>query len=77
MRTGIMGRTVVYVAPVERGVKGRGRDRRRRGWDTGPPSFPSLLLDKAMAPALERNRRAVVRRLDHMLGEVERVWERF
>lgn len=70
MRIGILGGTVVYVAPVERGVKGRGGERRRR------PKLKPLMLDRALEPALERNRQAVVRRLDHMLDEVARVWDR-
>jgi hypothetical protein len=69
MRIGILGGTVVYVAPVERGVRGRANARRR-------PKLKPLMLERAMEPALERNRRAVVRRLDHMLDEVARVWGR-
>lgn len=71
MRTGILaGGTVVYVAPVERGVKGRGGQNRRR------PNFADVLRDKAMNPAAQHNRRRVERRLDQMLVEVKAVWER-
>ena len=70
MRTGIIEGTIVYVAPVERGSKARGdsRKRRRRFKD---------VLGPRMDLALERNRGQVVRRLDAMLGEVKRVWERY
>lgn len=68
MRTGIIQGTVVYVAPVERGVKGRQQSRRR-------PKFKNVLGPR-MDAALVKNRPAVIRRLDHMLAEVKRVWER-
>ena len=70
------GGRVVVVAPVERGARGRSRAR-RRGWNTGPPSFPSLLLSRALEPALARNRDRVARRLDGLLADVKRVWERY
>jgi hypothetical protein len=69
MRIGI-GRSVVYVAPVERGAKSRGDQRKRR------PNLGNLLMDRAMEPALERNEEKVERRLDQMLDEVAAVWER-
>lgn len=70
MRTGILGGTVVYVAPVERGSKGRGNQRFRR------PRFKAVLGPR-MELALTRNRGKVVKRLDAMLGEVKAVWERY
>ena len=63
-------RTIVYVAPVERGSKGRGNQRYRR------PKFKQLLLSRALEPALERNVSKVERRVEEMLGEVARTWER-
>lgn len=69
MRIGI-GRSIVYVAPAERGVKSRGDERKRR------PKFGTKLMDEAMEPALERNRTVVETRLDRMLDEVANVWER-
>src|SRR5262245_59986111 len=48
MRVGVT-RTVVYVAPKRRGVKTRGADPRRR------PNVGTLLMVRAMEPALERN----------------------
>lgn len=71
MRIGMLGGSVVYVAPVERGTKGRGNQRLRR------PRFANLLRDRAMNPALARNRSRVERRLEQMLSEVARVWERY
>lgn len=70
MRIGLY-RSVVYIAPVERGVTGLGNRGRRRGH-----KFATLLLERAMEPALADNRHEVERRLDHMLDEVARVWER-
>ena len=67
MRIGTLG-SVVYVAPVERGVKGRQQARRR-------PKFKNVLGPR-MDLALEKNRGHVIRRLDQMLAEVKRVWER-
>jgi hypothetical protein len=69
MRTGVY-RAVAYVAPVERGVKGRGNQRLRRR------QFADLLMTRAMEPALERNRDVVARRVDDLLDEVANVWER-
>lgn len=69
MRTGIIRGAVVYVAPVERGAKTRANQRRRR------PGFKNVLGPR-MDAALVKNRPAVIRRLDVMLAEVKRVWER-
>lgn len=69
MRVGIRG-SVAYVAPVERGVKVRGRNRLRR------PKFKGLVLDRALEPALVNKRGEVEKRLEHLLDEVLTVWER-
>lgn len=69
MRVGV-GRWVAYVAPVERGVKGRGGQRRRR------PRFGDLLLGRAMEPALDRNVGNVERRFEGLIDDVCDVWER-
>lgn len=69
MRVGTTG-GVVYVAPVERGAKGRGNQRLRR------PNLANLLMERAMEPALARNQAAVVRRVDQALDEFARLWER-
>lgn len=71
MRIGIAGRSVVYVAPVERGAKSRGARGVR-----GRPNLARLLLDRAMEPALAQNTSKVEERLDHLLDEVVTVWER-
>jgi hypothetical protein len=63
-------RSVVYVAPVERGVQGRGNQRKRRR------KFANLLMDRAMEPALQRNEAQVIRRVDDQLDEFARLWER-
>lgn len=68
MRTGV-SRSIAYVAPVPRGVKGRDNRRRRR-------NLADLLMGRAMQPALERNRLAVERRFELLLDEVVDVWER-
>jgi hypothetical protein len=69
MRVGAYS-SVVYVAPVERGVQGRGNQRKRR------PKFGTRLMDRAMQPALEQNKAEVERRLDGLIDEVANVWER-
>lgn len=71
MRIGMAGRSVVYVAPVERGAKSRGAKATR-----GRPNLARLLLDRAMEPALDQNTARVERRLDDLLDEVANVWER-
>jgi hypothetical protein len=63
-------RTIVYVAPVERGAKGRGNQRYRR------PKFKRLLLSRSLEPALDRNLPQVTRRVDQMLGELSQLWQR-
>ena len=70
MRTGILGGTIVYVAPVERGAKGRGNQRLRR------PKFKPLMMRRVLEPALARNRGKIIKRLDLLLADVKRVWER-
>jgi hypothetical protein len=69
MRIGLH-RAVAYVAPVERGIKGRGGQRLRRR------NLADLLMGRAMQPALDRNVTKVEQRIDHLLDEVANVWER-
>ena len=69
MRIGV-GRSVAYIAPIERGAKGRGNERKRR------PKFAGLLRGRAMEPALERNINNVERRFEKLIDEVADVWER-
>lgn len=54
----------VYVAPRQRGIKGRGLDLRRR------PNLADLLMERAMEPALEHNAELVEREVDRILGRV-------
>ena len=69
MRIGV-SRTVAYVAPVERGIKGRGGQRLRR------PKFGTRLMNEAMQPALDMNAAQVERRVEKLIDEVANVWER-
>jgi len=69
MRIGV-SRTIAYIAPVERGIKGRAGQRRRR------PNLADLLMGRAMEPALDRNQENVARRVDQLIDEVADVWER-
>lgn len=67
MRVGVTRHTA-YVAPVERG---RSRNTRRFR-----PNLKSLLLDRAMGPALERNISNVERELGDALDDLGRMWAR-
>lgn len=67
MRVGVT-RTSVYVAPRQRGVRGNASRKR--------PNLASLLLGRAMLPALERNEPQVAIEMDRMLATVGRAWER-
>lgn len=60
MRIGVTQK-LVYVAPKKRGNK-RGSQKR--------PKFAPILMNKAMAPALERNRELIVRKMEHALDEM-------
>ncbi len=69
MRTGVTTK-LVYVAPRQRGIKGRGDDPRRR------PKFADLMMNRALAPALERKKGEVEhdieRLIDHVADEFDR-----
>lgn len=67
MRVGVT-RRLVYVAPRQRGVKGRGADPRRR------PKFADLLDRRAMTPALERNEDNIERRVEQAFDALARRW---
>lgn len=69
MRVGVT-RSLVYVAPVERGVKTRGRTSRHR------PNLADLLMGRAMSPALDANQGRVLHELEEVLDDVGRAWER-
>ena len=69
MRTGVTAKSV-YVAPRQRGIKsGRGDDPRRR------PKFADLMMERALAPALERKAGAVEHGIEVMLDHVVEKFE--
>ena len=67
MRVGVTQR-VVYIAPRQKGV--RGRSRRSRGANTGPPSFGDLLMDRAMQPALERHEEQIFHNVEQLMDRI-------
>lgn len=69
MRVGVTRRSV-YVAPRQRGVKARGPDPRRR------PRFADLMEERAMTPALEKNRDNFSRRVEDAFERIARNWNR-
>ena len=54
---------IVYVAPVQRGTRILSRKR---------PKLAPLLMERAMVPALDRNRTQIVGKVDALLGRMER-----
>ena len=66
MRVGVTTK-VVYVAPFERGQR---RGNRKR------PNLAGLLMNRAMQPALDMHRSEVIERVDDLLADVGREWER-
>lgn len=68
MRVGVTSRSV-YVAPRQRGVTSRARVRARR------PNLASLLLGRAMEPALDRNIGEVEEKMESLLGRMADSWE--
>jgi hypothetical protein len=69
MRTGVTTR-LVYVAPRERGAKGRGNQSRRR------PNMGSLLRKRALEPALEQNKGRIEADFARMLDRLAAKWNR-
>jgi len=68
MRVGVTNRAV-YVAPRKRGARGRDNPRRR-------PRFADLLEQRAMTPALDRNRDQIESRVEAALQTVADGWNR-
>jgi len=62
MRVGIT-RSLVYVAPTQRAVRGADNPRKRK-------NLAKLLMDEAMEPALERNEREVEAHVEKFLERV-------
>jgi len=75
VRSGTTQRSA-YIAPVERGVKGRGNASRRRGTSagTGPPSFDDLVMERAYLPALDMNRSEVMDRFGRIFDDIQHAW---
>lgn len=69
MRIGVT-RTLVYVAPKERGIKGRGADPRRR------PKFADLMEERSFDPALERNKARIEHDVADLFQRVANDWNR-
>lgn len=69
MRVGVT-RTLVYVAPKERGVKTKGPDPRRR------PKFADLMLERAMDPALEKNKGRIEHDVADLFQRLANDWNR-
>jgi hypothetical protein len=69
MRVGVTQR-LVYVAPRERGVKGRGDLPKRR------PKFADLMQARAMQPALTQNSAFVLRSVDAVMTRFVEDWNR-
>lgn len=67
MRVGVT-QTSVYVAPYERGVKMRGREKRRRA------NLFDLLLGRALEPALALNRAGVEAGFGRALDRIASGW---
>lgn len=69
MRVGVAhGFSLIYVAPRERGRRGRGDDPMRR------PQFADLLIAKAMDPAVEANEASVIAGAEKIVDDVTRGW---
>ena len=62
MRIGVT-RTLIYVAPRQRGARGRDNPRRR-------PNLGTLLMERAMEPALERHRPGLERNVEQLLDRI-------
>lgn len=67
MRVGVTT-NLVYVAPVQRGVKGRGDLPRRR------PKFADLMEQRAFAPAVARNQPLIEGRVEALLEQIAADW---
>lgn len=68
MRIGVTN-TSVYLAPRQRGQKGRDQRLRR-------PNLRQLLLGRSMDPAFDQNRPRIIAGVTNMLNTVGKQWER-
>jgi hypothetical protein len=62
MRVGVT-RTLIYVAPKQRGARGRGNPRSR-------PNLANLLMDRAMQPALDRHTDEIVAGVGELVDRI-------
>lgn len=69
MRIG-QSRSVVYMVPKQKGRRSKANSRLRR------PNLKRLLMDLAMAPALQEQASNVEARVEHVLETVAKQWER-
>ncbi len=69
MRVGVTSK-LVYVAPRQKGVRTRGADPRRR------PKFADLMEERAMDPALERNRSNIEHAVEGVFDRIAGDWNR-
>lgn len=69
MRVGVT-RTLVYVAPKERGRRTKDRP------GLGRPNLADRLMEDAMSPALDMHAADVEKSMDRLLDEVGKDWER-
>lgn len=67
MRVGVT-QSSVYVAPKQRGTRGRGPKHR--------PNLFDLLMGRSLEPALQQNQALVVHEVERMLGTIGHDWER-
>lgn len=67
MRTGVFRGSIGYVAPLQRGRKGGRRSR---------PNLGTLLMDRAMRPALENNIGRVEAEFRDAVEDMARAWAR-
>jgi len=61
MRIGVT-QTLIYVAPKQKGVRGKGPKRRKK--------FAPLMMERAMEPALKRHENEIEQRFEHVLDFV-------
>lgn len=66
------GTRLVYIAPKMRGHKGAKTAARRRA----STAFADAMMERAMKPALERNRERVADSVDNLVGEMADDWGR-
>jgi hypothetical protein len=69
MRAGVYGGTIGYVAPLQRGDKSRRGSKKRR-------NLATLLMERAMLPALESNQGRIVSEFEEALADMEKAWAR-